>query len=305
MTALSNQPGEISSGVRRHRLSSWREFIDVLIEQHADSPAFLYRGQAHDWPLLATIDRLEQQFPTRSVTMAWPCAREHQFDGPPVLRDGHLQAFKDASRGRVSEAMLRANDDEWWSLARHHGLATPILDWNIYPLVALYFAFEDAQIEVGKSVVEPESRFIYRVSRHLLKKPGTDGPGEGSASNLADAPRVFLPSVAGSARIVAQGAVCVFMPQAPWLSHLDLEAYVRATHPNETTDQTPLPRCILEIIEIASVGRKECLKFLNKAGINRMSMYPDLDGSARYINAMWELGFDTALGHFHDREDGE
>ena len=27
------------------------------------------------------------------------------------------------------------------------------------------------------------------------------------------------------------------------------------------------------------------------------TLFPDLDGAAQYINALWELNFDTALGH--------
>lgn len=44
------------------------------------------------------------------------------------------------------------------------------------------------------------------------------------------------------------------------------------------------------------MGRDDCLKLLNKMGINRMTMFPDLDGSAAFVNALWELDFDTAFG---------
>ena len=41
--------------------------------------------------------------------------------------------------------------------------------------------------------------------------------------------------------------------------------------------------------------RIECLKLLNKMNINRMSLFGDLDGAAKYINSLWELDFETAL----------
>jgi hypothetical protein len=31
--------------------------------------------------------------------------------------------------------------------------------------------------------------------------------------------------------------------------------------------------------------------------INRMSLFPDPDRAAAYINALWEIDFDTSLGY--------
>ena len=84
----------------------------------------------------------------------------------------------------------------------------------------------------------------------------------------------------------------------------DLESYVRDNFERETTG-TEIPhqsiRSILEKITIPNKDRINCLKHLNKMNINRMSLFPDIDGSARYINNLWELGFDTAMGwNFQD-----
>ena len=82
---------------------------------------------------------------------------------------------------------------------------------------------------------------------------------------------------------------------------VDLEAYVREHFQGENSKvQGRATRCLLEKIVIPNEGRVDCLKFLNKMNINRMSLFPDADGSAKYINAMWELDFDTALGHIAD-----
>jgi hypothetical protein len=82
----------------------------------------------------------------------------------------------------------------------------------------------------------------------------------------------------------------------------DLEGYVRKEFANETlsTEIQHLnlhPRSILKKVVISNEGRIDCLKCLNKMNINRMTLFPDLDGAARYINSLWELHWDTSLGH--------
>jgi len=76
----------------------------------------------------------------------------------------------------------------------------------------------------------------------------------------------------------------------------DLESSVRARFPDETSDSNPHARHILMKITIPNDDRTECLKLLNKMNINRMSLFADLDGAAKYINSLWELDFDTAMG---------
>lgn len=276
---------QVVSGVLRRRLENWRKFVDLVADEHRNAPAFIYRGQAHDWPLLSSLDRLETKAGKKRDFTRQPAGR---FDCPAASREQHLQAFKDAARGRIPSELHGESDEEWWALARHHGLATPVLDWTVYPFMALYFAFEESHVLFADNLIAPETRFVYRASWHLIQDSGA-APG--------DSPRVFIPRLAGSRRVVAQGAVCVVMPCATWPEHTDLESYVQRRYADENGPAcSRRGRAVLEVIEIPSMGRDDCLKLLNKMGINRMTMFPDLDGSAAFVNALWELDFDTAFG---------
>jgi hypothetical protein len=95
-----------------------------------------------------------------------------------------------------------------------------------------------------------------------------------------------------SQRLLAQSSLFLMMPE-----HTDLETVI-ARHCESLAKEERGP--ILRKIQIPSAGRRECLQMLNKMNINRLTLFPDLDGAARYINGLWDLDFDSALGQFED-----
>lgn len=278
---------DVTNGVCTHELDSWKEFSDFIRDEHSNCPALIYRGQANsEWKVRSTLDRLELRFPTkRNYDGGVP----EFFDHPPVSRTAHLDAFKDAVRGKRGSNSPELNVNEWWSLAQHHGLATPMLDWTCSPFVALFFAFEEEKYYVSSEQwAKPEKRIVYALSSSCIYAKSND-------TSSSPAPLVFSPKGDTNYRIVNQAGLLLKMPE-----ETDLESYVCKNFRKDTTATAKPPRsarAILQKIIIPNDDRINCLKFLNKMNINRMSLFPDIDGAAHYINALWELGFDTSMGY--------
>jgi hypothetical protein len=264
----------IQQGVQEWSLPSWRDFYGFIITNFDNKPAYIFRGQADaTWPIKSALDRLEERFPSRKN---FGGGVPKHFNCPVASRDVHLRAFRQAIRGRPGIAAPPTDDDECWALAQHFGLATPMLDWTLSPFVALYFAFEESSCAQDRMVVGISSSVI-------ASKATADDP----------APTPYLPRNDASHRLLVQGGLFLRMPA------IDLERYVRSHFPDESTVSDSHARPILIKINIPNADRVDCLKILNKMNINRMTLFPDADGAARYVNALWEIDFDTSLGYVH------
>jgi hypothetical protein len=211
-----------------------------------------------------------------------------RLDDPLTVRIRRLRAFKTAAQGRRGPNPLDLSDDDWWVLGQHHGLATPILDWTMSPFVALFFAFEQSKVALeGGEFGEPKNRAVFAVSASWIHKKHTaDDP----------APRMFRPQRELSLRLPVQSGSLMKMPEG-----CILEEFVRWHFTDLNSEEEGNVRPILSKIIMPNKGRVACLKYLNKMNISRLTLFPDLDGAAIYVNAIQELGMDTALGHLPDR----
>ena len=301
MTEMMIWPGyerEIQKGIVLKSLDSWKKFAGFVADPKQTWDTFIYRGQANaNWPVISTLDRLEKRFKTT------PNLEKEDWDyykSPRVPRETQLDRFKAMALGRLSSHIPDDEDDEWWALAQHHGMATPMLDWTYSPFVALYFAFQEDECDGDGEKKQPDSRAVFALA-HTSMPAKAEGDSH---------PRVFTSRWPGNYRLSSQGGLFLRMPQYcdGHEKPNDLESYVRREFNDDTyrgpEDDAPNlhPRLALVKFQIADKDkdRFECLRYLDHMNINRASLFPDLDGAAQYVNDLWEVNWGKAIGYIND-----
>jgi FRG domain len=143
------------------------------------------------------------------------------------------------------------NDWEWLTIAQHHGLATRLLDWTFYPLAAVFFAVRES----------PDTDAVIFAHKHYYHvKTESTHPFE--VTNV----QIFRP-MGMVPRIGRQGGLFTIHGQP--------------TVPMETvmTESDELEKIIIH-----QSYRNELLFELSFYGINRSTLFPDLDGLSDYMN---------------------
>lgn len=154
--------------------------------------------------------------------------------------------------------LRRMSSWDQWTIGQHHGLPTRFLDWTENPLIAAYFATENAN---------DQDVAVYVTDREQFNSNTVDEEDVFSFS-AKDEVLLHVPSYI-NARIISQKGL--------FTVHRD---------PSIPLDETELngKTCVVHQIVIDHSIIKEFIDDLDWFGINRSFIYPGLDGLAYYLD---------------------
>lgn len=240
-------------------VGSVKAFIDAIwqLPQIAGGQR-IYRGQAGDWELLPRLFRDRNKDPK----------------GYPALESSLIQEFKARSYYLLPSVPTGRFDIR--SLAQHYGLPTRLLDWTGNPLIALYFAIENA--ETPKPLVWVYNASAYQITNGKdLNIPESD-PKVGEMDDVewgfSSTFSVFKPNL-HSPRVAFQAG----WHTSHWMRFDPSNHKIWIVEPFEKTENKhSLARCMIDPHKVITL-RKE----LRDIGIHAATVFGDVSSICKEI----------------------
>ena len=243
--------GKYDQGVQAITLRNWNAFLRYISDRLLERTTYIYRGHNNiNWKLEPALDR-------KSLTTK--------------QRAAHLQNFKFATRGRRgTHPPGITNENDWWALGQHHGLATPLLDWTESPFVALYFAMlasSRTKTQEKCCVWALSENFVKRTSKNIART-------NRSSTDRKPTVEVIRSFSDENDRLVNQRGLFTRGPD-----NVDLQAWVQKYH-------APTARQLRRLIKfiVPTNNANNCLRFLNRMNISHSTLFPDLTGASHFCN---------------------
>ena len=214
------------------------------------SPDPFFRGQANShWGLMPSLARLKHSYDIENRLY-------YQF----ISLGGHL-----IPTGSTTWDVL--------FLMQHHGLPTRLLDWTENFAVALYFAIKGAKQESALWILDP-----YKLNRQSLERDvviylETSFPEGYERYFIQERNDVFGKFPAQVAAVVgSHRSIRMRSQRGVFTLHRELAQPLEDLY----------PQCTKKIL-IPRDATSDAMGFLRLAGVNEATLFPDLDGLARYL----------------------
>jgi len=183
-----------------------------------------------------------------------------------TTRDVHLLAFRRASSGLRGPSPAPLDTDQWWSLGRHHGLITPLLDWTESPYIAAFFPLSELLKEMSSSgggiQFNGKAVAIYRLFHNEMLE--------------GDGLRVVQTLVDELGRMQGQRGLFTWLDSEEFF---ELQGFL---------DHTGRGDLLTQFI-ISDQAVLDGLRDLKKHGMDRRLLFPDLEGAAEHANTLWDV----------------
>ena len=257
--------------------NNWADFRSWIDADRQALPVY-WRGQKDPvWPLASSFERQMLR-----LNAGWKpgASNVYPYDGCfdregkkswepgfyAEMRDRYLDAFKRASSGLRGASPAVLDMDQWWSLGRHHGLITPLLDWTESPYIAAFFPLSELLQEMGSAgggiSFGGRAVAVYRLFHN------EDLQGHGL--------RVVRPLLDELGRMHGQRGLFTWLDSEEFF---ELEGFLA---------QTGRDNLLTQFI-ISDQAVLDGLRDLKAHGIDRRLLSPDLDGAAEHANTLWDI----------------
>lgn len=239
-----------------HTYATWKEFLTDN-QYFADDMGFVFRGHASSsWELETTLDRLLKRLNPQGIDLD----STYEF---------LLKEFVHSIRARSgAKKDFNINDEELWSIGQHYGLATPLLDWSRSLYVAVFFAFENA------TPSESGFRSIWALNLcpFVLDKIEEFNYGKNKKNHF----KMIDPISDENPRLIAQTGLFTRQP-------------LKYSIVNWVKDTLPSDAPYLIKINVPESERLPILRHLRIMNIHHGTLFPDIEGAAKYCNHTLEL----------------
>lgn len=233
--------------VKKLEIKSLADYVKVIKTNQFLHPRFnLYRGQNVDKPLLPKIARNPVLEKQQLCDVETKMLKEFKLKARPYL-DHNPQ-----------------NDWEWLAIAQHHGLRTRLLDWTENALAGLWFCVENEPDDRSGSgvvwIIDAWLDFVF-----LIDIETETDPFKVTSTKILKAPYA-------TRRIIAQSGL--------FTVHVlrDKDEICLPIERNKTYKD-----CLTKVI-VPNECFRQIRGDLMECGINRATLFPDLDGMCSTLN---------------------